>query len=168
MNIIQKTYTVESVTAGHPDKICDQISDAALDECLREDPMSRVAVEAFGSHGLIVVGGEVTTRANVNFGLIAENIYKKVGHEDPVKILVNIAAQSPDIAQGVDTGGAGDQGIMYGYATDETAEFLPKGVVLGAHQNRHYVPVLDRHLRLAVGPEPRDAPISPEFLEPAG
>ncbi len=130
MTFVQKLYTVESVTAGHPDKICDQISDAVLDACLREDPMSRVAVESFGSHGLIVVGGEVTTHADVHYGLIAENVYRGTGHDNEVKILVNVAKQSPDIAQGVDTGGAGDQGIMYGYATDETPEFLPKGVVL--------------------------------------
>jgi len=125
-----KIYTVESVTSGHPDKICDQISDAILDECLAQDPKSRVAIESFGGHNLLLVGGEVTTNANVDFKKIAEDVYRKIGYEDDLKIITNISCQSPDIAQGVDTGGAGDQGIMYGYAIDETKEFLPKGVVL--------------------------------------
>lgn len=125
-----KTYSVESVTEGHPDKICDQVSDAILDECLRQDPKSRVAVETFGSHGLLVIGGEVTTLADFDAIKIAKNVYKKIGYKDKLKIITNIVKQSPDIAMGVDTGGAGDQGIMYGYATDETPEFLPKGVAL--------------------------------------
>ncbi len=128
-----KIYTVESVTSGHPDKMCDQISDAILDECLAQDPKSRVAIESFGGHNLLLVGGEVTTNADVDFKKIAEDVYRKIGYEDDLKIITNISYQSPDIAQGVDTGGAGDQGIMYGYATDETKEFLPKGVVL-AHK----------------------------------
>ena len=125
--------TAESVTSGHPDKICDQISDAILDEYLRQDPASRVAVETFGAHGLIVIGGEVTSRGKVNAEKVARQIYKHIGHPEKPKVLVNIVSQSPDIAQGVDTGGAGDQGIMYGYATDETKEFLPLPVIL-AHQ----------------------------------
>ena len=125
-----RLYTVESVTSGHPDKMCDQISDAILDECLRQDPQSRVAVETFGSHGLLVVGGEVTTNAVFDAEAIARKVYKNIGYTDDLRVIINIMRQSPDIAQGVDTGGAGDQGIMYGYATDETPEFLPKGVVL--------------------------------------
>lgn len=128
-----KIYTVESVTSGHPDKVCDQISDAILDECLKQDPKSRVAIESFGCHGLLVVGGELTTTAKVNFKKIALELYRKLGYTEPIKIITQIVQQSPDIAQGVDTGGAGDQGIMYGFATDETPQFLPKGVVL-VHQ----------------------------------
>lgn len=122
-------HTVESVTSGHPDKVCDQISDAILDACLAGDPSSRVAVEVFGSHGLLVIGGEVTTRAAVDYEGIARRVYEDIGHTDTLKVIVHVATQSPDIAQGVDTGGAGDQGIMYGYATDETAEFLPTAIV---------------------------------------
>jgi S-adenosylmethionine synthetase len=123
-------YTTESVTSGHPDKVCDQISDAILDACLEQDPASRVAVESFGSHGTLMLGGEVKTSAQVDCEKIARDVYAGVGYKEELKVLNTIAKQSPDIAQGVDTGGAGDQGIMYGYATDETPEMLPQGVVL--------------------------------------
>lgn len=125
-----RAYTVESVTNGHPDKICDQVSDAILDECLRQDSKSRVAIESFGCHGLLVIGGEITTNATIDAVKIANDVYKDIGYTNSLEILTRIVKQSPDIAQGVDTGGAGDQGIMYGYATDETPEFLPKAVVL--------------------------------------
>lgn len=127
---MHKTYTAESVTSGHPDKVCDEISDAILDAYLEKDPYSRVAVETFGSHNLLVVGGEVTSKGEVNSAEIARKVYKDIGYEDNLNIVTNVARQSPDIAQGVDSGGAGDQGIMYGYATDETKEFLPLAVSL--------------------------------------
>lgn len=130
---MHRYITVESVTDGHPDKICDQISDAILDAHLEQDPHSRVAVEVFGSHGLLVIGGEVTSKGRVNFESIARQVYRDIGYRDELKILSHVVRQSPNIAQGVDTGGAGDQGIMYGYATSETKEMLPRPIVL-AHK----------------------------------
>ncbi len=126
-------YTVESVTSGHPDKVCDQISDAILDAFLKLDPNSRVAVETFGGHGKLVIGGEVTSKGNVDYVKVARDVYKNIGYKEKLQISAHIVKQSSDIAMGVDTGGAGDQGIMYGFATNETKEFLPKGVVL-AHK----------------------------------
>ncbi|PIR93706.1 methionine adenosyltransferase [Candidatus Falkowbacteria bacterium CG10_big_fil_rev_8_21_14_0_10_39_11] len=128
-----QNYTVESVTNGHPDKVCDQISDAILDECLKQDAMSRVAIETFGAHGLLVIGGELTSKAKIDPIKIARQVYSEIGYSDRLDIVTKIVQQSPDIAQGVNTGGAGDQGIMYGYATDETEDYLPFGLGL-VHQ----------------------------------
>lgn len=123
-------YTTESVTSGHPDKVCDQISDAVLDACLAQDPTSRVAIEVLGSHGAMMIGGEVKTKAKIDYEKIARDVYTGIGYENDLDIIVKVAHQSPDIAQGVDTGGAGDQGIMYGYASAETPQYLPRGVVM--------------------------------------
>lgn len=136
--------TVESVTEGHPDKVCDQIADALLDAYLTQDPGSRVAVEVFGSHGALMIGGEVTSRGELDPVRIAKKIYKEIGYDDDLEVFTNIEEQSPDIAQGVETGGAGDQGIMYGYATAETPEFLPRPVVL-AHKLSYGLADLRRH-----------------------
>lgn len=130
MNFFPKIYTVESVTSGHPDKMCDQIADGLLDAYLEKDPSARVAIEILGSHNLMVLSGEVTSKIKIDSLQIAQKIYKEIGYVNKLNIIQDIAQQSPDIARGVDTGGAGDQGIMYGYATNETPEFLPKGVVL--------------------------------------
>jgi S-adenosylmethionine synthetase len=130
MNMKFDTYSMESVTAGHPDKVCDQISDAILDVCLKEDPMSRVAIETFGGHNLLVIGGEITSNANVDYEKIGREVYKLIGYEDKLDVITRVVKQSNDIAIGVNTGGAGDQGIMYGYATDMTEDYLPFGVGL--------------------------------------
>lgn len=127
------TYrTAESVSPKHPDKLCDQISDAILDAYLAKDPHSRVAVETCGGHGQIFIMGEVTSQAdNIDY----EQIIHRITGQDE-KIFTNIVQQSPEIAQGVDTGGAGDQGIMIGYATNETPELLPCEVVLARRLNQ--------------------------------
>ncbi len=128
------TYrTAESVSPHHPDKLCDQISDAILDAYLTEDPNSRVAVETCGGHGEVFITGEVTSAAkNVNI----DQIVQRVTGQD-LKIMKNLVTQSPEIAQGVDLGGAGDQGIMIGYACTETPELLPIEVVLSRRLNQY-------------------------------
>lgn len=113
--------TCESVTEGHPDKMCDQISDAVLDACLAQDPLSRVACESLATTGTIVISGEITTKATVDYEAIARKTALDIGYDGDEKyfdgktcsVISFIHTQSPDIAQGVDTGGAGDQGIMY-------------------------------------------------------
>src|SRR3990167_3194973 len=117
--------TAEFVSPSHPDKLCDQISDAILDECLRKDPDSRVAVETMGGHGIITVTGEITSKAYVDVKKCVESV---IGL--PYGIQANLVRQSPEIASGVDSGGAGDQGIMVGYACSDTPEFMPLEYVL--------------------------------------
>jgi S-adenosylmethionine synthetase len=123
--------TAESVSPKHPDKICDRISDAFLDACLAQDPYSRVAIEAMGGHGLITVTGELTTKAEIK----PEEIVTRVVGEG-YKININIVRQSPEIAGGVDVGGAGDQGIMVGYACSENEEFIPHELYLARNLNK--------------------------------
>jgi S-adenosylmethionine synthetase len=137
-------FTSESVTEGHPDKIADQISDAVLDAVLKDDPMGRVACETLVTTGLIVVAGEITTTTYVDFSDLSREVIRDVGYTrakfgfdaDTCGVICAIKKQSPDIAMGVDTGGAGDQGLMFGFACDETPELMPMPIQL-AHSLTH-------------------------------
>ncbi len=134
-------FTSESVTEGHPDKIADQVSDAVLDAVLRDDPKGRVACETLVTTGICIVAGEITTKTYVDVPRLVRGVIDHIGYNDAAMgfdcktcAVVNmIQAQSPDIAMGVDTGGAGDQGLMFGYACDETAELMPMPIML-AHK----------------------------------
>jgi S-adenosylmethionine synthetase len=137
-------FTSESVTEGHPDKVADQISDAVLDEVLRQDPNGRVACETTVTTGMVLLAGEISTKAYVDFAGVARRVIREIGYtstaygfdSETCAVLSAIDPQSPDIAQGVDTGGAGDQGLMFGFACQETPELMPLPIAL-AHRLTH-------------------------------
>jgi S-adenosylmethionine synthetase len=141
MAVRKHFFTSESVGEGHPDKVCDQISDAVLDDVLRQDPKGRVACETYVTMGLLIVGGEITTKGYVDVHNLTRKVLNDIGYTHPkygfdyhtCAVINTIHNQAPDIAQGVDRGGAGDQGIMFGYACSETEEFMPLHITL-AHK----------------------------------
>ena len=158
-------FTSESVSEGHPDKLCDQISDAIVDECLKQDPSSRVACECFTTTDFVLIGGEITTKAKIDYEQLARNVMIRIGYVSNelgidgynCKILNLVKTQSPDIAQGVNRGkiedqGAGDQGIMFGYASNESENYMPLPVVI-AHKLVRYASML-RHEGLFKGARP--------------
>jgi S-adenosylmethionine synthetase len=149
-------FTSESVSEGHPDKVCDQISDAVLDAIFTQDPLARVACESYVTTGLAFVGGEITTSAYIEVQDIVRKVIRDIGYTkaeyrfdaESCSVISSIHSQSPDIARGVDTGGAGDQGMMFGYASNETAEYMPLPIITAHKLVKRLADIRKKHPRL--------------------
>ena len=149
-------FTSESVSEGHPDKVCDQISDAVLDAIIAQDKKARVACESFVTTGLAFVGGEITTTAYIEVQEIVRKVIREIGYTkaeyrfdaESCSVISSIHSQSPDIAQGVDTGGAGDQGMMFGYATSETPEYMPMPILFAHKLVKRLADIRKKHPKL--------------------